>query len=184
MESDSEDEEEDAASNDGKSNRSSSKSSSESGIPGPLTQRRNSFINKVKSKLIRKTADHGQTFDIPTKLALVNCLKDINKRKTITYKQAIKTIDWTKVDITGHSQEELKECLNEILTSVCSIRTLDEMLDDYIENYRRYELKKNPNAPKIPTNPCMQYITEHRAELQKKLKKKYPGESITLVSIN
>lgn len=84
--------------------------------------------------------------------------------------------------IDQHSEDELKDCLKQILSTVNSVRTLDEMLNDYTNNYQKYELKKNRNAPKLPANPYMSYVAEHRKELLKKLTKKYPNETIKLVN--
>jgi hypothetical protein len=81
--------------------------------------------------------------DIPTKLALANRLKEVNKRKSATHKAAIKTLDWSEIQFDNIAEEELKECLKQMLSSVCTIRTLGEMLNDYLTNYRRYELKAN-----------------------------------------
>mgnify|MGYP003529906429 CR=1 FL=1 len=154
--------------------------------PGPNTQHRNMLLNQVKTKIKRKScqtdAPDDFCIDIPTKLALINRLKQVNTRKTSTFKTAVNKLDWNKVKIEDHSEEELKEILKNILSIVCSIRTLDEMLDDYLENYQKYELKMNKNAPKLPVNPCMRYVSIHREEFTRKLKKKYPNEVIKLVS--
>lgn len=144
------------------------------------------LLSQVKSKIKRKSCQTdvpaGFFFEIPTKLALVNRLKEVNTRKTSTYKTAINKLDWSKVKIDDHSEAELKEILKSVLSAVCSVRTLDEMLNDYLQHYQKYEMKLNKNAPKLPVNPCMRYVSMHREEFTRKLKKKFPNETIKLVS--
>lgn len=183
------DEDEDGTSNEnGKISSSCSESGQnvENNKPGPITQHRISLFKAINTnfhKHVHPTEPQSDlNFDISTKLALINILKEINTRRTSTYKIATKYLDWSKVNIPGHTLEELKECFKQILSSVCSVRTLDEMLNDYSEHYRKYELKNNPNAPKLPTNPCMRYVAEHRKELTNKLQAKHPNEKITLVN--
>lgn len=143
--------------------------------PGPYTQHRTNLINEVKSKLNKNMCnqtENGQQFDLKTKLALVNKIMEINVCKKISYRMAIKKLDWSKCEIGGHSSENLQECLTEILASINSTRTLEEMLNDYLKNYHRYERKKQADLPKRPFNPCLQYLTDHREEFEKKLMKK------------
>lgn len=130
----------------------------------------------------RDGATNDVRYDIPTKLALVNRLKEINTHKISSHKAVLNKLDWSKVKIKKHSKEELKDCLKQILSKVCTVRTLDEMLNDYLDNYQKYELKKSLNAPKMPIKPCWRYISEHREELQKKLEKKHPNKTIKFVS--
>lgn len=160
---------------------------SEEVVAGPSTQHRQMLLNQVKTKIKNKFCqidndEPDDVYDIPTKLALIHRLKELNKRKTATHKTAVNKMDWSKVEVGNFSEEELKECLKQIMSTVCTIRTLDEMLNDYLENYQKYELRRNRNAPKLPINPCMRYVTEHREEFTKKLKKKSPNGTIKLVS--
>jgi hypothetical protein len=154
--------------------------------PSPMTQHRNMHLNvinqKFKKHLIKLNPEHGQIYDIKTKLALVNRVREINKRKSISHKVAVKHLDYAQLDVEGLGPDEAKDCLNQILEPVGAMRTLDEMLTDYLENYQKYELKKALHAPKLPANPVMRYIQHHRAELEKKLIKKNPNERIKLVN--
>lgn len=168
--------------------KSQSRSSSDISIvvaTGPATQHRNVLLNRANEKIknhLCKPPENGHHFDVKTKLALVNCIKNVNKRRTASCKIAVKNMDWTQVKIEGLNTDEAKDCLKQILAPVNAMRTLDEMLNDYLENYQKYELKKSLNAPKLPQNPVMRYVTEHRAEFEKKLKKKHPDERIQLVT--
>lgn len=108
-------------------------------------------------------------------------MKNINKRKTSSYKVALKHFDWSQISIEGHTVEEFKSCLDEILKPICSIRTLDEMLTDYEQHHQKYDLKMHPDAPKIPRNAVMRFIDDNRDKFKTALMKDFPGAQIGLV---
>ncbi|KAL7042058.1 hypothetical protein ACKWTF_001003 [Chironomus riparius] len=123
-------------------------------------------------------------FPLELKLQLLAEIKNINKRKTSSYKVAMKHFDWTQISIEGHTIEECKACLDEILKPICSIRTLDEMLTDYEQHHQKYDLKMHPDAPKIPRNAVMRFIDDNRDKFKKALIKEFPGTQIGLKEIS
>lgn len=121
-------------------------------------------------------------FPLDVKLQLVNLINEHNKRKTVSFKIALKYLDWSAIKIDGYEAKELKACLAEIIKPVCTIRTLEEMLNDYKLNHEKYDLKMHPDAPKLPRNAVMKFIDDNRAKFKKALEKEFPGTNIGLVS--
>jgi len=93
----------------------------------------------------------------------------------------LKHFDWSQISIEGHTVEEFKACLDEILKPICSIRTLDEMLTDYEQHHQKYDLKMHPDAPKIPRNAVMRFIDDNREKFKKALMNLNPGTQVGLV---
>lgn len=146
--------------------------------PGPLTQHRKKLIKKIQLKTINfdNFVLPERTFDVATKIAFAQRIKKVNKFKTSSNKRAINKLDWSQIDM---DREEAQECLKQILKPVSSVRTLDEMLDDYLANYHKYEMR---SMISLPQNPKLRWIMANRIELEKKYKKKHPDEKIMLVS--
>jgi hypothetical protein len=136
--------------------------------------------NPVKN--VKKTTVK-EKFPLSLKLELVKKVREVNRRKALSHTPAIKSIDWTKIDIDGYSADELKECLASIMKVIPRIRTLDEMITDYETNYKKIEFRTNSTAPKLPRNAVMRYIDDNREKLKKMFKKQNPTETtIGLVS--
>jgi Cdc6-like AAA superfamily ATPase len=93
-------------------------------------------------------------------------------------------LNWSKIKFPGYTEEQLKDCLKEILESVPRIRTMDEMLLDYENNPLKYNMKTHPGVPKMPVNAMMRYIDDNRAKIVKKMKKNMePGTKPNLVGL-
>lgn len=122
------------------------------------------------------------SFSLELKLKLLKELRSANKRKTSTYKVALRHLDWSLVKVDELSTDEAKSCLEEILKPICTVRTLDEMLTDYELHHQKFDLKMHPDAPKVPRNAVMKFIDDNREKLKKMLAKQFPDKVIGLVS--
>jgi HMG (high mobility group) box len=162
--------------------------SSDDTKPSIFTQQRKKLMQKSMKKFTKSlfccAEDDRIQCDVATKLTIVNKIKKINTSRTASFDKAKKNIQWDKLNILAYTEEELKIIFEEIVKDISKYRTLDEMLNDYLENYQKYELKKNINAPKMPMNPCMSFITANRDEIERKLKKKYPDVKIRLGDVS
>lgn len=112
----------------------------------------------------------------------MNEIKEQNKRKTASYKVALKHLDWKAIKVEDYSTEELQACLEDILKPISSLRTLDEMINDYAQHHEKYDLKMHPDAPKLPRNAVMRFIDDNRDKFKSFLSQKYPNQPVGLVS--
>jgi hypothetical protein len=152
--------------------------------PGVFTQHRNKILKQTKKDfkdlIFCIDGDGTVECDIKTKLAIVNKLKTINVSRTSRFDKARKSIKWDDVKILEYTSEEVKSIFDSIVKDISRFRTFDEILNDYIENYQKYEVKSCFKEKK-PLNPCMKFIVDNREDIEKKMKKKFPGKSIQLV---
>lgn len=102
----------------------------------------------------------------------------------VKHKRALTKISWDDLaeDFGDVSKEELSEQLEEIVKSVGTIRTLREILQNYISDFEKLELKKvGDSKPKKPMSAFLFYLKENRTKLTKQAQEE-AGSTLSYVS--
>lgn len=96
--------------------------------------------------------------------------------------QAAKKTPWDAIHIDGYSTEELQKHLQEIIKKTGTVRTLDEVLADYVQNHVALDCASHPEHPKKPITPGFRYLKENREKLEHQMEKANPGQKYLYVS--
>lgn len=99
------------------------------------------------------------------------------------YSKAVKRIPWDKISIDGYNTDELQNELKEIVKVVSHVRTLDEILAEYVKNRHRYDLNAHPEFPSKPISAHWLYFKENREKITKLAEQANGGKAVPYVSL-
>lgn len=93
----------------------------------------------------------------------------------------MRRIPWDKISFDGYTSEELKGHLDEIIKKTSNVRTLEEMLNDYMSNHSKLDLASHPEYPQRPISASWKYFADIRDKLKRQMEKE-SGSTIAYVS--